>query len=154
MQNSNANYFRAWLRQCPAIGKKKYFGADYMGEKATQYAIMTVPSTLQYRENIIGERVLQPIQEQNFIFAATVPYGSDVRGNLSNLAFFQEVADWIREQDEAGNFPEWTNGIVKHVTVSNTGAPVQTGSDVARYQFQIRVTYRIRPEKESEEHGD
>lgn len=140
---NNTNNLRTWLRLCPAIAKGRYFGADYMGEKATEYAVFSVPSTKQYRENILGQRVLLPKQEQNFIFAAKVPYGSDVQQNLDNLAFFQSVNDWLLQMNAAKDFPEWADGEITAIEATNTGAPVQTGTDAARYQFQIKVTYKV-----------
>lgn len=142
-ETNNTDRLRTWLRNCPAIAKGKYFGVDYIGEKATEYAIISVPSTKRYRENILGQRKLLPTQEQNFIFAAKVPYGSDVPQNLSNLGFFQEVSDWISQMSAAQDFPEWSDGAITAIEATNTGAPVQTGSDAARYQFQIKVTYKI-----------
>ncbi len=141
--SNNTAYLRAWIRACPAISKAKYFGADYIGENATEYAIMSVPSSLRYRENILGDRLLLSSQTQNFVFAAKIPYGSDVQQNLSNLSFLQEVSNWIYEQNAAGNFPDWDGGTITAIECSNTGSPVQTGPAAARYQFQIRVTYKI-----------
>ena len=140
---NNAEKLREWLRTCPSIAQSRYFGADFIGENATEYSVISVPSALRYRENIIGDRVLLTSQEQNFIFAAKVPYGRDVQQNLANLGFFQDVANWIADQNKAGNFPEWDGGTVTAIESTNTGAPVQTGSDAARYQFQIKVTYKI-----------
>lgn len=140
---NNLNNLRSWLRTCPTIAKGKYFGADYIGEKATEYAVFSVPSTKQYRENILGQRVLLPRQEQNFIFAAKVPWGSDVKQNLNNLSFFQEISDWLLQMNKAKDFPEWADGEITAIEATNTGAPVQTGTDAARYQFQIKVTYKI-----------
>lgn len=143
-QVNNAERLREWLFGCSSIRSAAYFGTDYMGEDATQYAVISVPSNLRYRENILGKMVLRETQEQNFIFAAKIPYGSDVSQNLDNLGFFQDVADWIKEQNAIGNLPEWNDGTVTGVSVSNTGAPIQTGTDSARYQFQIKVTYKIK----------
>lgn len=140
---NNTNSLRTWLRSCPVIASGKYFGADYIGENATEYAVFSVPSTKQYRENILGRRVLLPKQEQNFIFAAKVPWGSDVKQNLDNLGFFQEVSDWLLQMNKANDFPEWADGEITAIEATSTGAPVQTGSDAARYQFQIKVTYKI-----------
>ena len=140
---NNTDRLRTWFRNCPAVSKSKYFGVDYLGEKATEYAIISVPSTKQYRENILGQRKLLPTQEQNFIFAAKVPYGADVPQNLQNLGFFQDVADWIAQMNIAQDFPEWADGTIMSIEATNTGAPVQTGTDAARYQFQIKVTYKI-----------
>ena len=142
-RTNNTEAFRAWLRTCPVIEKSRYFGADYIGENATEYAVFSVPSALRYRENIIGDRVLLTTQEQNFAFAAKVPYSSDAKQNLENLGFFQEIANWIATQSKKGNFPEWDGGTITAIECTNTGAPIQTGADAARYQFQIRVTYKI-----------
>lgn len=140
---NNTERFRAWLRACPAILNSKRFGADYIGDNATEYSVMSVPSSLRYRENIVGDRILLSTQTQNFIFAARVPYSEDVKQNLENLGFFQDVANWIAEQNAARNYPEWDGGVVTAIEVVNTGAPIQTGTNSARYQFQIRVTYKI-----------
>lgn len=140
---NNTEKIRAWLRGCPEVAKSKPFGADHLGESATEYSLMSVPSSLRYRTNIKGERKLREMQEQNFIFAAKVPYGADVRQNLANSAFFQDVMNWIIEQNNLGNYPEWDNGVITSIDVLNTGAPIQTGTDSARYQFQIRVNYNI-----------
>lgn len=140
---NNTNSLRTWLRACPAIASGKYFGADYIGEKATEYAVFSVPSTMEYRENILGKRVLKEKQEQLFLFAAKVPYGSDVKQNLDNLGFFQEVTAWLAQMNAAQDFPEWADGSITSIEASSTGAPVQTGSDAARYQFQIKVNYKI-----------
>ena len=140
---NNAEKLREWLRSCTTIASRRYFGVDYVGEKATQYGIVSVPSMLQYRENILGERVLRPTQMQNFILAAEFPYSNDFEQNLSNLGFFQDIANWIQQQNKTGNFPDWDGGTVTAVECSNTGAPVMFGTDSARYQIQIRVTYKI-----------
>ena len=140
---NNTDRIRTWLRQCPAIAKGKYFGADYIGEKSTEYAVFSVPSMKRYRENILGKRYLLPTQEQNFVFAAKVPYGSNVQQNLANLGFFQDVADWIAQMNADHDFPEWSDGVITSIETTTNGSPVQTGSDAARYQFQIKVTYKI-----------
>ena len=141
---NNAEKVRTWLRACPKIASSKYFGADYIGDNATEYALYTVPSSLKYRENIMGDRMLLSTQEQLFIFAAKVPYGSDVKQNLSNSLFIQDVAAWIQSQNAARNFPDWEGGRVTGIECANTGAPVQMSADAARYQFQIRVTYKVK----------
>ena len=140
---NNTAKLREWLITCPLLAASYTFGADYLGSNSTEYAVISVPSTLQYRENIIGKRVLRETQQQNFIFAAKVPYGKDTAQNLDNLGFFQDVANWIARQNAIGNFPEWNDGTITAIECTNTGAPVQTGANEARYQFQIKVTYKI-----------
>lgn len=139
---NNADRLRAWLRTCPAIANSNYFGADYIGENATEYSVIGIPSGLRYRENIMGKRVLNDKQEQQFAFAARVPYGRDVQQNLDNSGFFQDVTSWIYEQNKAGNFPEW-DGHVTAIEAVNTGAVIRNDTTAAVYQFTIKVSYRI-----------
>lgn len=138
---SNAEYLRLWLRKCPAIQQAYKMGLDYLSEKASEYAVFTVPSPIQARENILGELVLDEIQTENFIFASKENYSPSAAQNSSNLLLHQMVVSWILEQNNAGNFPSW-NGLVLSIVPTLTGAPVQVGSSVAKYQIQLKVTYR------------
>lgn len=138
---NNAEQLRAWFRGCPAIQKQYRFDVDYAGKGPDGYSVFSVPSTLKYRENILGEEILDRIQVQNFIFASKQPYGEDAQQNLANLAFYQEVADWILEQNDARTFPKWDHGRVRSILPTITGAPVRMGAGVAKYQIQLRVTY-------------
>lgn len=141
---NNTDRIRAWLRTCPIIAKSKYFGADYIGENSTEYSVINIPSGLRYRENILGKKVLREKQEQQFTFAARVPYGRDVQQNLENITFFQDVVSWIQEQNKLENFPEWNSGIVYGIEAVNTGAPIRTDTAAAIYQFTIKVTYKVK----------
>ena len=139
---NNAEALRNWFRECPAILKGNRFRVDYVAENPTEYAIYAVPSVLRYHENILGEEVPDDIQTQNFIFASKEPYGADIQQNLANLGFHQEVLEWILEQNKDRNFPEWSDGVVKSVVPTLTGYPAQVGSSAAKYQIQLRITYR------------
>ncbi len=144
---SNAQRLRSWLFGCEAIDATKRFGVDYLGDEATEYALITVPSALKWRENILGKRRLRNEQEQSFIFASQEYYGADVGQNLKNLAFYQAVMKWIMAQNAAQAFPEWEGGRVTGITPTLTGAPIAFGAGVARYQIQIKVTYRVTREQ-------
>ena len=41
------------------------------------------------------------------------------------------------------NFPEWEGGTVVAVVPTLSGYPISLGSAFARYQIQIKVTYRV-----------
>lgn len=139
---NNTEAMRLWFRQCPAISKANRFRADYLAESPTEYAVFSVPSMLRSSENILGETVILADQTQNFIFASKEVYGADIQQNLANLAFYQEVTEWIIQQNNEGNFPEWDGGEVKAILPTLTAYPAQVGSNVAKYQIQIRVDYR------------
>ena len=140
---NNTGNLRAWLRTCPAVAQNRRFGADYLGDGINEYAVMSVPSVLAYRENILGKNVLRPVQVQNFILASKDAYSADVQQNLANLKFYQDVSAWILQQNDAQTFPAWEGGEIRSIVPTITGAPIQTGANVARYQIQIRVTWRV-----------
>ena len=139
---NNTASIRAWLRSCPQIESARLVGADYLGDEES-YSLDVTPTALKYRENILGDMVLQEKQEQNFVFASRDPYGADYQQNLDNLAFFQAVAKWIIDQNNARNFPTWDGGEVIGIVPTLSAYPITMGSAFARYQIQIKVTYRV-----------
>ena len=122
--------------------KHHRFRIDYLAENPTEYAIYAVPSQINYRENVLGEEVPLPVQTINYIFASKESYGADVEQNLANLGFYDEVVAWIIEQNTLRNFPELDEGRVKSIVPTLTAYPAQIGSDAAKYQIQLRMTYR------------
>lgn len=144
-ETNNAEKIRDWLRSCPyASDANKYFGVDYIGENADQFAVFSVTSTLKYKTNILGERYLQSEQTQSFDVVMRAPYGNDVTQNLENLRVAQNMVSWIREQNEISNFPEWNDGEIKFIDATNTGAPMRVSPDSALYEFSIKVTYKVK----------
>ena len=142
LESNNTELLRAWFRTCPVLNPQNHFRIDFLGEKATEYALYMVPSTLKTHENILGEEVVNDIQTQNYIFATKDTYGGDVRQNLQNLQFYQDVVAWIIEQNTIQNFPKMQDGRVKSILPTLTPYMVQAGSSTAKYQIQLKITYR------------
>lgn len=140
---SNAEHLRRWLMGCGAIGGEGRFSVDWLGDGPGEVALITVPSALRWRENVLGERRLLDEQEERFILATRRPFGADTAGNLENLAACRAVAEWISARNAEGAFPEWEGGVVTGVVPTLTGAPAAAEAGTARYQVEIKVTYRI-----------
>lgn len=139
---NNAEQLRNWFRACPALAEDSRFRVDYLAENPTEYAIYAVPSQINYRENVLGEEIPLPIQTVNFIFASKESYGADIEQNLANLGFYDAVVAWVLEQNAARNFPAINEGRIKSIVPTLTAYPIEVGSDAARYQIQLRITYR------------
>lgn len=146
---SNTERLRDWFRKCPAISSDNRFRVDYLAENPIEYAIYSVPSNLTYHENILGEQLLDDTQTQNFIFASKESYGADIQQNLANLGFYDAVNSWVLEQNSKKQFPDWVvdapdweNVHITSIVPTLTAYVAQTGSDVAKYQIQLRITYR------------
>ena len=139
---NNVDQLRKWFRQCPALSDDNRFRVDYLSESPTEYAIYASPSTITYRENVLGEEVPTDIQTLNFIFASKESYGADVQQNLANMGFYDDVVLWVLEQNELRNFPTINGGRVKSIVPTLTAFPAEIGSDTAKYQIQLRMTYK------------
>lgn len=142
LELNNAEQLRDWFRSCPAIADTKRFRMDYLAENPTEYAIYAVPSQLNYRQNVLGEEIPADIQTVNFIFASKENYGADVEQNLANLGFYDEIVAWVLEQNARRNFPAINEGTIRSIVPTLTAYPIEVGSDAARYQIQLRITYR------------
>lgn len=142
LEVNNAEQLRQWFRGCPAIAQSNRFRMDYLAENPTEYALYAVPSQLNYRENVLGEEIPTDIQTLNYIFASKESYGADVEQNLANLGFYDEIVAWILLQNAQRNFPTINEGRIKSIVPTLTAYPIEIGSDAARYQIQLRITYR------------
>lgn len=142
-QVNNTEQLRLWFRSCPAILNTNRFRVDFLAENATEYAIYSSPSTINYRENVLGEEVPERVQSLNFIFASKESYGPEVQQNLANLGFYDEVVRWVLEQNSKRNFPEIDPGKVRSIVPTLTAFPVEIGSNCAKYQIQLRLTYEL-----------
>lgn len=140
---NNINQLRMWLRQCPALSVENRFRINYLGGGSTEYALYSSPSAIRYTENVLGEEVPEDIQELNFVFASKESYGSDVEQNLLSLAFYDDVCAWIIEQNSLRNFPQIEGGRVKSIVPTLSAFPAEVGSSVAKYQIQLKMTYKI-----------
>jgi len=139
---NNAERLREWFCGCPALMANSRFNVDYLPENPTEYSLFAVPSEIAYRENVLGEMIPRDIQTIDWIFASKESYGPDVEQNLANLGFYDEVTAWIIEQNAQRNLPSMNEGRIRSIVPTLTAYPVEPGSDVARYQIQIRITYR------------
>lgn len=141
---NNLEQLRAWFCSCPAIRSGNRFRIDYLAENPTEYALYAVPSSIAYHENVLGEDVPDAVQTVNYIFASKESYGADIQQNLANMGFYDAVVTWIMEQNAAHDFPEINGGVVKSIVPTLTAYPAEVGSDSAKYQIQLKMTYRIR----------
>lgn len=140
--SSIAEALHDWLRVCPLLRKGARVGQDYLPETAAEYAVYATPSTIRYKENVLGEEIPDPVQTLNFTFASKEPYGADISQNLLNQAFYEAVTLWIWEQNEARNFPQIPGGKIKSIVPTLTAFISDVGPDTAKYQIQIKLTYR------------
>lgn len=140
--SSMAQALWSWIRRCPQLRQGAKVGVDYLADAATEYAIYAIPSSVRARENVLGEIILADRQTRSFYFASKEPYGADARQTLQNQEFYESICAWIWSQNEARQFPEIPDGEVVAVVPTLTAMIADAGSDVAKYQIQLQLTYR------------
>jgi len=137
----NIEAVRAWLLECPALAQAR-IGVDYLEAEEDEFSLYSVPSSLLYTENILGERVLRDRQVQNIILAGRQLYGADIRQNLDNLGVYQSIVDWIHHQNNLGELPDIASGDAISIVPTLSAYPTEAGAGVAKYQIQLQLTYR------------
>lgn len=133
---------RDWFRECPALKKANRFGVDHLSADPTEYAIYMSPSSLASYVDITGEVVIESEQEQNFIFASRERHPADVLQALDNHGFYDEVIDWIIQQNQKQTFPEIAAGKVISIMPSMTQYLFEAGTNSGRYQISCKMKYR------------
>ncbi|MEA5059377.1 MAG: hypothetical protein VB049_04995 [Candidatus Pelethousia sp.] len=138
---NNVESLRAWFDTCPHLKADKPLTVDYTGGEPVEYSIFSVPSEIKYKANVLGEEIPQEIQTLDYIFASIENYGKN-RANVDNLGFYQKVADWIMEQSATRNLPAIDGGVITSIKPTLTAYVNQAGASSARYQINIKITYR------------
>lgn len=133
---------RDWIMRCPSLNSDAHVRIDYTSERPTEYSIYAVPSTIAYRENVLGEMVPADIQEINFTFASKEYWGADERQNLENHTFYQDVISWLIEQNANRNFPQIPEGQVRSIVPTLSPYVTRVDENTAVYQIQIKMKYK------------
>ena len=133
---NNDIYVRDWMKQCPYV-QDEY--ARRNGTKMLEYGIY--PSVVQpsYHENVLGELVADEIQEARFILTAKMSYKD---GEAKRYSFYQNVIDWIEEQNKLHNFPKLNEGRVRSVNARVSQYVSEPNRTEERNEIQIRFTYK------------
>lgn len=141
---NNIDHMRKWFRACPALSADCPFRVDYKSEEPVEYSIISMPNTLRSHPNVLGEEVFDDIQRMMFTFASNEFWGGDERQNIANFGFYQDITNWIIQQNREKNFPLIDGGYVTAVKPTLSQYVSAPGTDSAIYQIQIEVTYKLR----------
>lgn len=137
-----ADAIRNWFMQCPALQKENRFGVDNMSYNPTEYAVYITPSSLAYGVDITGEAYVKTEQERSFIFASRENHPADVLQALATHGFYDEVINWIIQQNKTKNFPQISDGTVISIMPSTTQYLFEAGANSGRYQITCKMKYR------------
>lgn len=127
------DYFAA----CPLL-KDGVFYVDGLGNEAIGYTIETVVTTPIVQQYIDGSSVRQ----YQFNFGSREYYSLDRLQAIQNSTFYENLADWIEEQSNAGILPDMPSGCqAEKIAIQSPGYMFDANMQNARYQIQLMLQY-------------
>lgn len=135
MEKNKIEAIRDYFMKCPIL-KEGSLNIDYLGSEAVQYSIETMisgnPIVKQYTDG-------SSLRQYPFSFMSTEIYSQDVIDQLGTCGFYEELEQWIEENNKAGDLPE-VEGI-QQLEVIAPGYLFNADQTIARYQIQCRILY-------------
>lgn len=117
-------------------------GVDFLKDKGVSFSIEPLPVNPIVKNYIGsgGER------QYAFVLSATFDYSAERQMNVENSGFFEELQEWIEEQNYKDNLPQLGEG--KEATkleVTSNGYLFGISKDMrsGRYQMQFRLLYEV-----------
>ena len=112
-----------------------HLGVDYLGPNPVSYSVESGIGDPWITRYIDGGGVKQ----YNFLLTSREWFGSDAVTNAENLEFYDYLSKTIEENNDAGNVPAVPGAV--QVEVLTNGYLMESESDNARYQIQLRLIY-------------
>lgn len=126
-----------WLKTYSGLSGR--LDVDFLDENADTYSVDTIPCEEVIKRYKDGGTVRQ----FQFAVSSRRYYEQNIKNNLSNLQFFEDLTTWIEKQAHARNLPTMDNGRkAQKIVVTSSGYPFDvTENGMARYQMQLRLEY-------------
>lgn len=128
---------RAWLRQYPSL--KGRLDVDFLGEDVDTYSIDTIPC----EEIIKRYKDGSTVRQFQFAISSQRYYEQNIKQNLSNLKFFEDLTEWVEQKAQNKELPQMDkNRTALKIVVTSTAYPFAVSEEgKARYQMQLRLEY-------------
>lgn len=140
-----------YLLTCPQVRDNPLFFNFGEAKENNNQFITTSNSETYGAEYIDGSRLkyysFSLLTFKAISYNAVVKTGGKQDENLTEMTEFQEVIDWISEQDDAGNYPDFGEDCHVDSIICLTANPVLNDVDasmepaIATYTITIRVEY-------------
>lgn len=132
---------QAWLKACPLVSELREGGVllrvAYLGTEPVEFSIEDSPGDPVVKRYFSGADKVK-----NFLLSSRMEYSPDAAQQAANSGFFDELADWIDEQNRAQNLP--TLGEERkpqRVEVTSSGYLFNTEGSACQYQMQLALYY-------------
>lgn len=130
-----------WLNTCPFLDEFSGGHIDWTDNTALDYGIMpTGSAVIQTEEDVLGNRVVH--KQYNLALYARGWTIDDV-ARLENTTFLEDLADWVEEQQMAGEAPKFGDNPDDEEITAQNGMLYQLdpNGQTGLYQIQIAIFY-------------
>jgi hypothetical protein len=126
-----------WLKQYSKL--KGRLDVDFLDEQADTYSIDTIPC----EEIIKRYKDGGTVRQFQFAVSSRRFYEQNIKQNLSNLQFFEDLTEWVENKARSRSLPVMDKGrTAQKIVVTSTAYPFIVSEDgKARYQIQMRLEY-------------
>ena len=128
------DYIRELFKTCPLLAGER-INVDFLDAEHGSYSINTSPA------DPIVERYVNGSTRRHYVFtfASTEWYGEEIRQNLDNVGFWEDLSDWIASVElpplGGGKEPQ-------ELQILTSGYAFMTEANAARYQIECRMLYK------------
>lgn len=140
-----------YLITCPKINSNPLF-FNFINAKNDNKQIITLSNDVAIQKPYIDGTVLKQysftiVDYKSVAYHAIVKTAGYSNENVDEMLEVQDIIDWITEQNDIDNFPDFGSDCVVEEIKALTENPRLNGIDVsvspalARYSVSIRVTY-------------
>lgn len=126
-----------WLKTYSGLSGR--LDVDFLDENADAYSVDTIPCEEVIKRYKDGGTVRQ----FQFAVSSRRYYEQNIKNNLSNLQFFEDLTAWVENKARLRQLPTMDKGrIAQKIVVTSTAYPFIISEDgKARYQIQMRLEY-------------
>ena len=126
-----------WLKTYKGLSGR--LDVDFLDEEADTYSVDTIPC----EEIIKRYKDGSTVKQFQFAVSSRRFYEQNIKQNLSNLQFFEDLTSWVEEKARKRELPSMDDGrIPQRIVVTSTAYPfIVTEDGKARYQIQMRIEY-------------
>ena len=126
-----------WLKTYSGLSGR--LDVDFLDENADAYSVDTIPCEEVIKRYKDGGTVRQ----FQFAVSSRRYYEQNIKNNLSNLQFFEDLTAWVENKARLRQLPTMDKGrIAQKIVVASTAYPFIISEDgKARYQIQMRLEY-------------
>ena len=126
----------SFFETCPYIDSNSPINTDYLGDEIGTYSVDGTPA-----ETILTT-YLDGSTERQLMFDFTSREAVDIYNNQDNALFYENLTNWVEEQNELGNLPELEYPLeAESLEVITYGYADQISANKAIYVIQMKLKY-------------